>query len=78
MNLRRALELWTFNIVETAIVYEDFESWTKCICIMLCLSMAPIDSCFLNKSMRAREWNIMICIFLDQRVAPFGGVSFLE
>ena len=27
MNLRRALELWTFNIVETAIDYEDFESW---------------------------------------------------
>ena len=31
MNLRRDLELWTFNIVETAIDYEDFESWTKCI-----------------------------------------------
>jgi hypothetical protein len=27
MNLRRALELWTFNNVETAIDYEDFESW---------------------------------------------------
>jgi hypothetical protein len=26
--------------------YEDFESWTKYICIMLHLSMAPIDSCF--------------------------------
>ena len=21
---------------------------------------------FLNKSMRAREWNVMVCIFLDQ------------
>jgi hypothetical protein len=31
MNLRRDLELWTFNIVATAIDYEDFESWTKCI-----------------------------------------------
>ena len=31
MNLRRDLELWTFNMVETAIDYEDFESWTKCI-----------------------------------------------
>jgi hypothetical protein len=39
MNLRRALELWTFNIVETAIDYEDFESCTECICIMLCLSL---------------------------------------
>jgi hypothetical protein len=24
-------ELWTFNIVETAIDYGDFGSWTKCI-----------------------------------------------
>jgi hypothetical protein len=29
MNLRRDLELWTFNIVETAIDYEDFKSCTK-------------------------------------------------
>jgi hypothetical protein len=36
MNLRRVLELWTFNIVETAIYNEDFGSWTKCIlhCVM--------------------------------------------
>jgi hypothetical protein len=46
MNLRRALDLWSFNIVETTMDYEDFESWTKYICIMLHLSMAPIDSCF--------------------------------
>ena len=26
MNLRRDLDLWTFNIVETAIDYEDLES----------------------------------------------------
>jgi hypothetical protein len=25
------LDLWTFNIVETTLDYEDFESWTKCI-----------------------------------------------
>ena len=31
MNLRRDFELWTFNIVETALDYEDFRSWTKCI-----------------------------------------------
>ena len=29
MNLRRGLELQTFNIVEIAIHYEDFKSWTK-------------------------------------------------
>ena len=78
MNLRRDLELWTFNIVETAIDYEDFGSWTKCICIMLCLSMAPTDSCFFNKSMGTREWNVMVCIFLDQGVAPSGGVALME
>jgi hypothetical protein len=31
LSLGINLELWTFNIVETAIDYEDFESWTKCI-----------------------------------------------
>ena len=31
MNLRRDFELWTFNIIETAIDYGDFGSWTKCI-----------------------------------------------
>ena len=46
MNLRRALELWTFNIVETDIDYEDFESWSK---FILHYDMfkydPPIDSC---------------------------------
>ena len=54
MNLRRDLELWTFNIVETAIDYEDFESWTKCILHyamfkygphrLMCLNAWPIGS----------------------------------
>ena len=44
---------------------------------MLCLGMVPIDSC-LDKPMGAREWNVMVCIFLDQGVAPFGGVALLE
>jgi hypothetical protein len=35
MDLRRDFELWTFNIVETAIEYRDFESWNKCI-FLLC------------------------------------------
>ena len=47
-------------------------------CIMLCLSMAPIDSCFFNKSMGTREWNVMVCISLDQGVAPSEGVALLE
>jgi hypothetical protein len=33
---------------------------------------------FLNKSMRAREWNVMVYIFLDQGEVPFGGVALLE
>jgi hypothetical protein len=44
MNLRRDIELWTFNIVETAIEYGDFESWTKCILHYGNLGMAPMDS----------------------------------
>ena len=78
MNLRRDLELWTFNIVATAKDYEDFESWTKCILHYACLSMATIDSCFLKKSMGTREWNVMVCISLDQGVALSGGVALLE
>ena len=31
MNLRRDLELWTFNIVETGIDYGEFVSSTKCV-----------------------------------------------
>jgi hypothetical protein len=45
---------------------------------MLCLSMVPHRLMCLNKSMGAREWNAVVCIFLDQGVAPFGGVAWLE
>jgi hypothetical protein len=55
MNLRRDLELWTFNIDETAIDYEDFESWTKCILHYDMFKYGPHRLMFLNKSMRARE-----------------------
>ena len=41
MNLRRDLEIWAFNIVETAIFYEDFESWTKCILHYAMFKYAP-------------------------------------
>ena len=46
-------------------------------CIMLCLGGTPIDSC-LNKSMGAREWNMMVYICLAQGVALLGGVALLE
>ena len=79
MNLRRDFELWTFNIVETAIDYEDFESWTKCILHYVMFKYAPLPRLMcLDKSTGAREWNVMVCIFLDQGVAPSGGVTSLE
>ena len=31
-----------------------------------------------EKSEGAREWNVMVSIFLGQGVAPFGGVALLE
>ena len=78
MNLRRDLEHWTFNIVSTTIDYEDFESWTKRILHYATFKYGPHRLMFLNKSMRASEWNGMVCIFLDHRVAPFGGMALLE
>ena len=33
---------------------------------------------FLNKSTGTREWNVMVCISLDQGVAPSEGVALLE
>ena len=71
-------ELWTFNIVATAIDYEDFESWTKCILHYAMFKYGPHRLMFLNKSMGTREWNVMVCISLDQGVAPSEGVALLE
>ena len=78
MNLRRDLELWTFNIVATAIDYEDFESWTKCILHYAMFKYGPHRLMCLNKPMGAREWNVMVCICLAQGVALLGGVALLE
>ena len=46
MNLRKYFVLCTFNIVETAIDYGDFGSWTKCIFYYAV----------------AREWNVVVLI----------------
>jgi hypothetical protein len=45
MNLRRDFKLWTFNGVESVIDYETFEVGQNVFYIILCLGMAPIDSC---------------------------------
>jgi hypothetical protein len=78
MNIRRDLELSNFNIVVIAIDYEDFESWTKCILHYAMFKYGPHRLMFLNKSMGTREWNVMVCISLDQRVAPSEVVALLE
>ena len=68
-----------FNIVETTIDYEDFKSLTKCILhYAMCKYAPPHRLMCLNKSMGAREWNVMVCIFLGLGVALFGGVTKLE
>jgi hypothetical protein len=79
MTLRRNLKLWIFNIVETAIDYVDFKSWTKYILHYAMFKYAPPYRLMcLNSSMGARKWNVMVYIFLYQGMAPFGGVALLE
>jgi hypothetical protein len=52
MNLRKALELWTFNIVETAIDYGDFGN---CNFYYAMGRYGPHRLMSLNKPMGARE-----------------------
>jgi hypothetical protein len=44
MDLKRDFELWTFNIVETAVDYGVFEVGLNVLFIMLQPDMVPIDS----------------------------------
>jgi hypothetical protein len=63
MNLRRGFELWTFNIIETAMDYEDLWSWNK----FIFLAMVRYDShrlMCLNKLVGARKWNVVVWICL--------------
>jgi hypothetical protein len=77
MDLRRDFELWTFNIVETAIDYGDFGSWTKCTFYYAMARYGPHRLC-LNKLMGAREWNVMAYICMAHGVALLGDVALLE
>jgi hypothetical protein len=47
-------------------------------CIMLFNYALPHRFMCLNKSMGTKEWNVMFFIFLDQGVAPFEDVTWLE
>ena len=69
MDLRRDFELRTFNIVDTAIKYGVFGSYTE-YTLFLCYSCIWTHrvTC-LSKPMGAREWNVRICLCLDQGVA---------
>ena len=78
INLRRELELWTVNVVETAIDYGDFKSWTKYILHYAMARYGPHRPMCLNEPMGAREWNVLVCICLVQGVALLGGVALLE
>jgi hypothetical protein len=75
INLRRGFELWTFNIVEPAIDYGSFESWTKYILHYAIFRYGPHRLMCLIKPMGAREWNVMVCICLAKGVALLGGVT---
>jgi len=62
MNLRRDFELWTFNIVGTAIDYGDFGNRTKHGIFYVMSQYGPHRFICLNKLMGAREWNVIVYI----------------
>ena len=87
-NLREDFELWTFNIVETAIDSGEFWSWTKCI-FHYVMFHYPCRLLFLNKPIGSREWDVVVWIGLvpidscewiglSQGLALLGGVALLE
>jgi hypothetical protein len=75
MNLGKYFKLWTFNIVVTAIDKRDFRSYTKCTFYYAMARYGSHKLVCLNKSMGAREWNVMVCICSDKGVTLFGGVA---
>jgi hypothetical protein len=58
MNLRRDFELWPFNIIETAIDYGEFGSWTKCTLHCSMFRFGSHRLVFLNKPMGEKECHI--------------------
>jgi hypothetical protein len=68
-----------FYIVETAIEYGDFGSWTKCNFFYYAMARSGLHRLLcLNKPMGAKEWNVMASICLAQGVALSGSVTLLE
>jgi hypothetical protein len=80
MNLRRDLELWTFNIVETAIDYEDFESQTKCILHYVMFTYGPSLTHVFEQVYGGQgvECHGLYILGPGIYLPPFGGVALLE
>ena len=73
LDLRRDFELWTFNIVDTAIDHENFGNWTKCTFYYAMFRYGLHRLMCLNKPRGARKWNAMVCAYWAQGVALLGG-----
>ena len=69
MNLRRDLELWTFNIVETAIDYGALGSWINVFFYYAMGRYGPHRLMCSKKPLGAGEWNVVVCLCLLQVVA---------
>jgi hypothetical protein len=57
--------------------YRDFWSWTRCILYYAMARYGTHRLMCLNKSMGAREWNVVAWICMVQGVALLGGVALL-
>jgi len=68
----------TFNIVDSAIDYGDFESWTKCTFYYPMFRFGLHRLMCLKKPIEGREWNVTVCICLAQGVALLERVVLLE
>jgi hypothetical protein len=78
MNLKRDFELMSFNVIDTAIHYEDFRSWTKCVLHYAMFRYGPHRLICLKKPMEAREWNVMVSICSAPGVTLLESVALLE
>jgi hypothetical protein len=79
MDLRRDFELWTCNIVETAIDYGGFGSWTKCILHYAVFRYGPHRLMF-EKAYGGQgvECCGLYMLSSAQGVALLGGVALLK
>ena len=77
MNLRRDFELWTFNIVGTAIDYGDFRSWAKCTFYYAMTRYGPYRLIF-EQAYRGQGVECDGLYILGPGSGSIGGVALLE